>query len=87
MLLNRLISGSCADLFKASIIELHELGVPIVLLVHDEVVAEVPVDRAEETGKQLETALARGAEGIGGLVAEASSAQRWSQFKDPEWTP
>jgi DNA polymerase I len=60
MMLNRLISGSCAEIFKAALIELHEAGVPMVLLVHDEVVAEVPEDRADRVAGLLEQALARG---------------------------
>jgi NADP-dependent 3-hydroxy acid dehydrogenase YdfG len=31
MLLNRLITGSSADMLKAAAIELHEAGVPVVL--------------------------------------------------------
>ena len=91
MLLNRLISGGCADLFKRAVIELHELRVPIVLLVHDEVVAEVDEDQADETARLLETVLARDARARGiritGLVAEATTAKRWSDFKQRGYTP
>jgi DNA polymerase-1 len=87
MMLNRLISGSCAEIFKAALIELHDAGVPMVLLVHDEVVAEVPEDDAEHVGKLLEAALARGMGRIDHLVAEAQTAQRWSDFKEPGYTP
>jgi len=87
MLLNRLISGSCADMFKAAAIELHEAGVPVVLYVHDEVVAEVPEHQAQETGQLLEQALTRGTEHITGLKATATVARRWSEFKDPEYAP
>jgi DNA polymerase I-like protein with 3'-5' exonuclease and polymerase domains len=91
MLLNRLISGTCADLFKAAAIELHDAGVPIVLYVHDEVVAEVAEDRAHDTGRILEQALTRGAGRtgvqIGGLVADVTVARRWSDFKQPGYAP
>jgi DNA polymerase-1 len=87
MLLNRLVSGSCADLFKVAAIELHELGVPVVLYVHDEIVAEVPISEAARIGKQIEVALARGAGPITNLAAKASWHERWSAFKDPEWKP
>jgi len=85
MLLNRLVSGSCADLFKMAAIELHEIGVPVIVFVHDEVVAEVPEDEAEETGRVLEEVLTRDVEAIRGLVAESGAWGRWSQFKDPEF--
>lgn len=87
MLINRLVSGTCADLFKRAVIELHEAGVPMVLLVHDEVVAEVDEHAAEETGRLLEAALRRGHDPVPELVAEASRAPRWSDFKSPGWTP
>ena len=87
MLINRLVSGSCADLFKLSVIELHEAGVEIVLLIHDEIVAEVDADRAQDTAELLERALARGHGRITGLVAKAAVHRRWSDFKEPGWTP
>lgn len=91
MLLNRLISGSCADLFKRSLIALHDAGVPMTLFVHDEVVAEVDEDDATRVARLLETELARGLNrpgvSIDGLVADAKSAARWSDFKEPGWTP
>jgi DNA polymerase-1 len=90
-MLNRLVSGGCADLFKRSVVELHEAGVPVVLYVHDEVVAEVDVGQAEETGRLLEAALTRGAGQAGaritGLKAEAASAPRWSDFKQLGYVP
>ena len=87
LLLNRLISGSCADLFKQTVVDLHELGMPCVLLVHDEIVAEVPEDQAELAGEQLEAALIRGTELITNLAAGSESHHRWSQFKDPDYVP
>jgi DNA polymerase I-like protein with 3'-5' exonuclease and polymerase domains len=86
-LLNRLISGSCADMFKAAVIELHELDVPVVLYVHDEVVAEVDERQAEDTARLLETVLSRGLGQLRGLKAEATIAERWSDFKQPGYTP
>jgi DNA polymerase-1 len=91
LLLNRLISGSCADLFKRSIIALHDSGVPMILFVHDEVVAEVDEHDADRVARLLEDELARGVSRPGvtvdGLVAEAKVAMRWSDFKQPGWTP
>jgi DNA polymerase-1 len=87
MLLNRLVSGSCADMFKAAAVELHELHVPVVLYVHDEVVAEVAEHQAEDTGRLLEAALGRGLGRIRGLKAEATAHKRWSDFKQPGYAP
>ena len=91
MLLNRLISGSCADMFKASIVKLHEQRVPMVLFVHDEIVAEADVRDAATVAQLLETELTRGMSRRGfhidGLVAQATVAQRWSDFKEPGWAP
>jgi DNA polymerase I-like protein with 3'-5' exonuclease and polymerase domains len=87
MLLQRLVSGSAADMFKAAAIELHELHVPLVLLIHDEMVAEVDEDQAEDTGRLLEAALSRGMGQIRRLKADASIHKRWSDFKQPGWTP
>jgi DNA polymerase I-like protein with 3'-5' exonuclease and polymerase domains len=78
-------------MFKAAAIELHDAGVPVVLFVHDEVVAEVSEDEAQHTGRLLEQALTRGADKtglhIGGLVAEVTAARRWSDFKEPGYAP
>jgi DNA polymerase I-like protein with 3'-5' exonuclease and polymerase domains len=91
MLLNRLISGSCADMFKLAIIRLHEQGVPMILFVHDEVVCEVDEGDAERVARLLELELARGMQRpgvtINGLVANATIATRWSDFKQPGYEP
>ena len=90
-LINRLVSGGAADLFKLAVTRLHAASVPMILLVHDEVVAEVPEDQADATAALLEAELARGARRgsavIDGLAAEAVVVERWSQVKDADWTP
>jgi DNA polymerase I-like protein with 3'-5' exonuclease and polymerase domains len=87
MMINRLISGTCAEIFKAALIELHEADVPMVLLVHDEVLAEVPEVDADRVAGLLERALARGMGRVRELVAQAKTGQRWSDFKEPGWSP
>jgi DNA polymerase family A len=87
MMLNRLISGSCAEIFKVALVELHALGVPMILLVHDEIVAEVDEHEADFTARLLEEALARGMGRVDHLVAHAQVAQRWSDFKEPGYVP
>jgi DNA polymerase I-like protein with 3'-5' exonuclease and polymerase domains len=87
MLLNRLVSGSAADLFKLAAIELHRLQVPVLTYVHDEVLAEVPAADAENTAHQLERALPIKLGPIRGLKAEAAIHKPWSDFKQPGWAP
>jgi DNA polymerase-1 len=91
MLLNRLVSGSCADLFKRSIVELHRAGAPMILFVHDEIVCEVDQDDADRVARLLEAELAREAirpsVRIDRLVATATAAERWSDFKEPGYAP
>jgi DNA polymerase I-like protein with 3'-5' exonuclease and polymerase domains len=91
MLLNMMISGSCADMLKAAAIELHAAGVPVVLFVHDEVVAEVPEDQAEAMAALLEEIvprpMERGSMRIDGLKATAEIHKRWSDFKQPDYSP
>jgi DNA polymerase I-like protein with 3'-5' exonuclease and polymerase domains len=90
-LLNRLVSGSCADMFKLAAIALHDAGVETVLYVHDEVVAEVDEDRAEDTAALLAEILPRpmkrGDAEVDCLVAKAEIHKRWSDFKQPEYSP
>lgn len=46
--LNYLIQGTAAQVLKDAVVSLHEDGVPIVALVHDEIVAHVPEGDAKE---------------------------------------
>lgn len=58
---NYLIQGSCADFIKERMFKLRDLMLEtdscIVLQVHDELVIEVPEDRAEEIGERVRTIL------------------------------
>jgi DNA polymerase I-like protein with 3'-5' exonuclease and polymerase domains len=91
MLLNRLISGSCADLFKRAIVELHRAGAPMILFVHDEVICEVEESDTDRVASLLETELARAERRprvtVDRLVANATVAERWSDFKQPGYVP
>jgi hypothetical protein len=82
MTVNYLVQGSAADLFKAAIAELHAAGCPLILFVHDELVAEVDEDQAEPAAALLEAILPQSMERNGacvdGLVAEAAIHKRWS---------
>jgi DNA polymerase I-like protein with 3'-5' exonuclease and polymerase domains len=87
MLLNRLVSGTAADAFKAAIAELHRRGAPMILFVHDEIVLECPADEAERWKAELEEVMPRDHGCIRGLKAEAAAHKRWSAFKQPEFVP
>jgi DNA polymerase-1 len=91
LLLNRLVSGSAAELFKLGIIRMHQLATPMCLFVHDEVVCEVAEDDADRVSRLLEAELTRDISRPGvrieNLVAKATIAERWSDFKQPGWAP
>jgi DNA polymerase-1 len=90
-MLNRLISGGASDLFKRSITALHEHRVPAIMFIHDEILCEVNEDDADRVARLLEVELARGAARPGvtvdGLLANATVAERWSDFKQLGYSP
>jgi DNA polymerase-1 len=59
--LNALIQGSAADIMKQGLVNVdaavRDLGAHVLLVVHDEVVVEVPIDRAEECQRRVDEAL------------------------------
>jgi DNA polymerase-1 len=86
---NYLVQGSAADLLKASLIRLHKEGVPVVGCVHDELLAHVPQEDAEEVKRMMIAALVehpRFTEKVP-LAAEGDIVDRWSQAKDPNFKP
>lgn len=86
---NYLIQGTSADIMKGAMVKIHEEGIPMILTVHDEIVAEVPEEQAEEAAAIIQQALT-GNEEINELVplsAEAQIVDRWSEAKDPSWKP
>lgn len=96
---NYLVQGTAAALLKYAVIQLHEDGVPMVALVHDEIVAHVPESEAPEIAKLIETRMTEfeGLKGKVPLKAEADIVKRWSDAKhlkdeegreymfDPKW--
>ena len=83
LLINYLISGSCADVFKNAVVGLHERGLPLVNFIHDEVIVECDVDEAPEAAAMLEELMTRDVGPVRGLQADAAIAERWSDFKQP----
>lgn len=86
---NYIIQGTAADLFKESVVRVHELGIPMVALTHDEILAEVPVATAEEAGEQIRQAMIDhpAIANIIPLDAEAKIVDRWSFAKDKDFVP
>lgn len=92
---NYLVQGTAADLIKDALVKIHKAGVPVVNVVHDEIVAEVPEADAEEAGRIIVEAMTEfGEDEPGGkilravpLEAEAQIVDRWSEAKDPAFKP
>jgi DNA polymerase I-like protein with 3'-5' exonuclease and polymerase domains len=96
---NYLVQGTAASLLKYAVIQLHKDGIPMVALVHDEIVAHVPIGDAEEAARLISTRMTEfeGLKGVVPLSAEADIITRWSDAKplkdddgkayyfDPKW--
>jgi DNA polymerase I-like protein with 3'-5' exonuclease and polymerase domains len=80
---NYLVQGTAASLLKWAVIQLHKDGVPMVALVHDEIVAHVPEEDAAEIAELIEQRMTEfpGLDGIVPLRAEADVVKRWSDAK------
>ncbi len=83
---NYLIQGTAAALLKYAVIQLHKDKVPMVALVHDEIVAHVPIADAPEAAKLIETRMTEfeGLKGVVPIRAEADIVERWSDAKPLE---
>jgi DNA polymerase I-like protein with 3'-5' exonuclease and polymerase domains len=86
---NYLVQGTAAALLKWAVVQLHKDGVPMVALVHDEVVAHVPEADAEDAKRLIIQRMTEhpGLQGVVPLSAEGDIVDRWSQAKDPLWVP
>lgn len=80
---NYLVQGTAASLLKYAVIKLHEDGIPMVALIHDEIVAHVPEKDAPEAARLIEQRMVEfeGLKGIVPLRAEAEIIDRWSDAK------
>lgn len=86
---NYLVQGTAADLLKESLLTVHRAGVPVVALVHDEIVAHVPEGDAEEAKEVIRRALVDHpaiTEKVP-LEAEGAIVDRWSDAKIPGYMP
>lgn len=86
---NYIIQGTAADLFKESVVRVHEAGIPMIALTHDEILAEVPEDTAERDGETIRQAMVDHPmiANIIPLDAEAKIVDRWSFAKDKDFVP
>lgn len=88
--INYLIQGTAADVIKIATARCHEAGIDLIAVIHDEILAEVDADKAEEAAKIIEEAMTEGFDAISSKVpitAEAKIVDRWSQAKDPDYVP
>jgi DNA polymerase-1 len=86
---NYLVQGTAADLLKASLVKLHEQGVPVIACVHDEIIAECDEKDAPEVAMLIEKAMTDHPE-VNDRVplgAAASIVKRWSDAKTPGYVP
>lgn len=81
-LVNALIQGSAADLFKQSLLDLDAVGVGkfLVLVVHDEVVLDVPKDLVEEVEQLCVDAMERIDFAVP-ITVEANHAETYGKAK------
>ena len=86
---NYLVQGTAAEILKASLIRLHKEGVPVVALVHDEIICSVPEKDAEECKQAVIAALTEHPQITDKipLTADGCIVDRWSQAKDPNFVP
>jgi DNA polymerase I-like protein with 3'-5' exonuclease and polymerase domains len=80
---NYLVQGTAAALLKYALIQLHADGVPVVALIHDEVVAHVPEAEAPQVAKLITKRLTEHerVREIVPLRAEADIVDHWSDAK------
>lgn len=86
---NYIVQGAAADLFKESVVRVHQLGIPMIALTHDEILAEVDAAEAEEAGELIVRELIDHPriQKIIPLGADCNIVDRWSYAKDPTFDP
>lgn len=82
--LNTLVQASAAQQLKAAMVLAHRAAVPVVLSVHDELVAEVPYREARDAARELERCLVSTDEFFPWsvpFVADAKIGKTWRETK------
>lgn len=86
---NYLVQGSAADLFKEAVVRVHEAGIPMIALTHDEILCECDASDAENVKHEVQSFMCDFPK-INKLIqisAEGDIVDRWSQAKDPNFDP
>ncbi len=79
---NYTVQGSCADVMKIILLNLHRAGWKIICTVHDEAVLEVPSADVHKAEKDMRDIMERSCILAGvPLKADISIVQRWSEAK------
>lgn len=80
-LVNYLIQGTAADVFKQALVNADNLGLAdyLILPVHDEVIADVPKDEAEEYGRELVKAMENRSDFAVPLTVDKEEVERWGE--------
>lgn len=87
--INYLCQGTAADLFKEAVVRVHEEGIPMIALTHDEILAEVDAKEAPDAMKIIQAHMTDFPK-INKLIqvsAGGDIVDRWSQAKDPNFDP
>ena len=80
--INTKIQGSAADIMKAAMIKVSRLGVDILLQVHDEIVVEVPEDKAEKYKQSIKYEMEHAVTGFRvPLDVSIAIANNWEEGK------
>ena len=96
---NYLVQGTSAEILKDALIACHAEGLPVIGLIHDEILCHCPEDEAEYVKERLEFHMTRAArpggklwDDVAGapivpLEAEGEIMDRWSDSKDKLFVP
>lgn len=86
---NYLIQGTAADIIKEAAVASWKAGVPMVSIVHDELLGDVPAGDAEEAARIFNEALVDqpAITEVVPLDVEAKIVERWSYAKDKGFEP
>ena len=82
-LMNCPMQHCASQIINRAMVRLHQVGVPLVLQMHDELVVEVPVAEADQTNELLKEVMEMSVPELGGAVFPTSGAvgERWSNLK------
>jgi DNA polymerase I-like protein with 3'-5' exonuclease and polymerase domains len=86
---NYLVSGTAADILKVAFVRVHQAGVPVIALIHDELVSLSPEDQAEDHARIMQEALTDhpAISRVVPLDADYAIVDRLSQAKNPDYVP